>query len=701
MPPPPPPPPTIVAANSHWLAFRCKHDTELQEFQQEVRERRITLEQNVQKARAVLLARHKREEEEFWRGLHGGTGKSDARSGGDSSTKDKASSVGRDLQPTKAKVKAKATKEKEKDAGAVMGKNERVEHQSPRSLGKKAVVTYIDLCSDENEDEDDMVVMQDLSTKTASSEPQPNNTKQLPALAPYTDTGTPRPQSSNAVALVETREEKSYAIPSASLELFGNKPKTFGHRFAAFQASTAQLMQCSAPGLNGTAFKPRSLSSSTPTTLTIPVHQRCGFQEHPSLASGLFPIVNPAPRPQHNAVNQRTQSTALEQLLFNGLPLERSHVSASDEPPSTPKLQQYAPNMLQSPSITEPSTPTTPSTPSFRKPMFPASATKDAVPAARNVRESSKASTSIIQTSCPARSQRNLSVACRVSSSSRTTTTKGGKRNVLDISSDEDDSDEYAPDPSDDEEELESHSEVFRDRKAAKHDVRELKSGPVWKKAKTALALNGETKTGKNSFGFQAPSQSKPKVSIQPVPWPPKTPMRPSSHKPQPNTPRTPALIARKPTKAMPAIRPGLLPRSSQRSSKVATKSRIAEQLAFDEEYLTVESTSESDAEEMPEREAIKDMRSGLRSMSLTPASGDTNTVGTTGYVASLADVSGVHVSESMGVAKRSGCKGDKGWDSWIRKRAGGDRYLAKMGEEGSDGDGSEDECERYGMRKG
>lgn len=102
----------------------------------------------------------------------------------------------------------------------------------------------------------------------------------------------------------------------------------------------------------------------------------------------------------------------------------------------------------------------------------------------------------------------------------------------------------------------------------------------------------------------------------------------------------------------------------------------------------------------MPEREAIEDVRSGLRSISLTPAPGDTSTAGTTEDIELLADMPGVRVSGCKEVAKRSGCKGNQGWDSWMKKRAGGDRYLARMGEEGSESDENEDECEEYGVQR-
>lgn len=107
---------------------------------------------------------------------------------------------------------------------------------------------------------------------------------------------------------------------------------TSGYRFTVSQASSAQVMQCSALGLDGTAFNPKSLFSSTPTTTTIPAYQGCDFQKHPAHASGLSPIDNPAPRPRQNPVEQRAQSIASEQLSFNGLPLERSHVNSLHGP---------------------------------------------------------------------------------------------------------------------------------------------------------------------------------------------------------------------------------------------------------------------------------------------------------------------------------------------------------------------------------
>ena len=362
-------------------------------------------------------------------------------------------------------------------------------------------------------------------------------------------------------------------------------------------------------------------------------------------------------------------------------------MSKSLKPSSTPKLRQHVLNILPSSCSAGPSPPVTLATPSFRKPIFPASAAKDAITAARNVRASSQASVSTTRASSTARSQRNPSVASRVSSSSRTTATKGGKREVVDISSDEDESD-YAPDSSDDEEELESSLGEAQERKFDKNKMRKCAPGPVPKKAKIALNSKCETKNGKNGkngFGFQTPFQPKLKANNQPVPSSQNTSTRPPSHITKPPTLKSPSLVARKPKKATYTVSP----RRPQRSSKVTAKSKIAMQLALDEESLVEEHVAQADANEAPECSAVEDVRGGLRSMSFTPAPSDA-----TEDIGSLVET---EVSVDMGVALRPDFKGDVGWESWMRKRVAGDRFLARTGEDGAD----EDEyCEVYEIKK-
>jgi len=232
----------------------------------------------------------------------------------------------------------------------------------------------------------------------------------------------------------------------------------------------------------------------------------------------------------------------------------------------------------------------------------------------------------------------------------------------LNISSDEDESD-YAPDYSDDEEELESSLEEAQERKADKNNTRKLASGPVPKKAKIALNLNRETKIGKNGFGFQTPFQPKLKAKRQP-----------SLHIATPCALETPTLIAKKPKRVTHTVSPRQPP---QRSSKVAAESRIAMQLALDEEPLITESVAEATANEGPEFSAVEDVRGELRSMSLTPAPSDA-----TEDVGSLAETK---LSGGMGVALKSGCKGDLGWESWMRKRVAGNRFLARTSEDEAD----------------
>jgi len=203
-----PPPPTnahaaVDAPDSHWLDFRRKHNTELQEFGRQVREKRSKFEQSVQKAKAELLERHKREEEDFWRGVHGEGGSAHAikhktASKGDAKASAKDSAEGRKVAAT--------TKTGDVDKDGVK------KTSAPSATEKKSAVTYIDLCSDEEEEDGEPSLVQKSTALTAPA-PKP---------------ATSGPQSSNIEVPVVARQGTTYSIPSATLKLFGNKPRTFG-----------------------------------------------------------------------------------------------------------------------------------------------------------------------------------------------------------------------------------------------------------------------------------------------------------------------------------------------------------------------------------------------------------------------------------------------------------------------------------------
>ncbi|KAE8843170.1 hypothetical protein HRS9139_02467 [Pyrenophora teres f. teres] len=707
MPPPWPPPPanatntinnTSYAANTQWMAFCRQHDEELKRFHQDVLDNRAKFEEEVQSCRMALLQKHKREEEEFWRGS-----------------------------------------------------------ASARTIvtDKKVPVNCINLISDDEEDdEDELVETQNLNNLSALSSTQNTNKPAAPTMSTK-----PTTQSSNADTPVIKPEESTSFIPSATLELFGNKPKTFGEivpferEISTMPLETAPIQQVnssanasrersfqtqaggrtfgapaasftfnvplgnsmfgssfpgsqvfSRSGLTGTASRPRFLSGSTWDAPKIPENQGFGFQR------GLFTRASPAPLPQQHPVGQPAQSTVPEKLSYSGLALkcsrvnipyqaqvsteeeeeslfisERSSVDRRDDLevigegvvmakapriPNAPKPQQHVPNIIPSPCPTEPSTPVTPSTPKFRKPIFPASATKDAISAFKNVRASSRASTSAIPAPGPRRSERGTSVFYRGSSSLRTTTIRKRNRKVVNLSSDEDESD-YAPDPSDDEaEDLELPLEVGQKPKAQKIKMRKIQSGPTSKKAKT------EANPGKNPFGFHNSQIVRPKRKLL---------MKPSPRTTLPPSPKEP-MSAYKQTKKSPRLR-------SHRPSKLAAVSRISQQFALHTEYLAAETVASEDC-------AIEEVRGGLRSMSLTPALSDT----TTEDVEALAETR-VTVTGGRGKALRSGCMGPKGWVTWMERRQTRDRYLASIGE-GGDGDkyrdryGEEGEVEGYDIKE-
>ena len=150
-------PPEVSAADKQWLTFRQKHEAELKGFQRYATESFAKFQDNVNKERAIILAKHQKEEEEFW-----------------------------------SKAKAAATREKKKIGNTAVGSNTGVQGQAnrrsaaapPRAApttkktpaprpkapsipkpasntatpvaglrNKKAAVTIIDLCSDEDDDE--------------------------------------------------------------------------------------------------------------------------------------------------------------------------------------------------------------------------------------------------------------------------------------------------------------------------------------------------------------------------------------------------------------------------------------------------------------------------------------------------------------------------------------------------------------------
>lgn len=56
----------VEALDEPWLAFRQRHDAELNNLQLQAKRSYEQFQQNVNKAKADLLAKHKKEEEDFW-----------------------------------------------------------------------------------------------------------------------------------------------------------------------------------------------------------------------------------------------------------------------------------------------------------------------------------------------------------------------------------------------------------------------------------------------------------------------------------------------------------------------------------------------------------------------------------------------------------------------------------------------------------
>ncbi|KAF7576420.1 Nucleo-P87 domain containing protein [Pyrenophora tritici-repentis] len=492
-----------------------------------------------------------------------------------------------------------------------------------------------------------------------------------PARQVNSSANTPREQSVQG----QVGGKTTFGAPATSSAFNGSLGNSM------FGSSLPGSRAFSASGSNGTASRPYSLSGSMCATSKTPENQGFGFQRR---APGQFSGASLAPRPQQDPIEQPAQSKVPEKPSFSDLISERRSVDVSHQArvsteedegslfipeqstvdrgddvevigedvlmfeaprtPSTPKPQQHIPNMIPSPCPTGPSTPVTPSTPNFRKPIVPASATKDAISAFKNVRAGSQVSASSMPAQNLTRSHRNASVVSGLSSSSRTATIRKRNRKVVNLSSDEDESD-YAPEPSDDEEEnLELPLGVGQEPKADKTKMRKVQPGPVSKKAKTDI------KTGKNPFGFDILAQSMSNVkNSQLVPSTLKKLPKPSPQTTLPPSTKKPISANMKPKKS-----PRL---PAHRSSKLAAASKISQQLAVNADSLA--------AQEAPESGAVENVRDGLRSMSLTPVLSDKSTE----------DVEALAGSRLTGTGGRGkALRSRPEWMAWTKRRQTGDR---------------------------
>ncbi|KAI4713880.1 hypothetical protein J4E89_001329 [Alternaria sp. Ai002NY15] len=150
-------PPEVSAADKQWLTFRQKHDAELKGFQRYAAESFAKFQDNVNKERAIILANHKKEEEEFWSRAKAAANREKEKVG-NTATGPKTgvqSQANRRVAaaPPRAAPTIKKTPAPRAKAPSISkpGSNTTTPLAGPKN--KKVAVTIIDLCSDEDDDE--------------------------------------------------------------------------------------------------------------------------------------------------------------------------------------------------------------------------------------------------------------------------------------------------------------------------------------------------------------------------------------------------------------------------------------------------------------------------------------------------------------------------------------------------------------------
>jgi hypothetical protein len=184
-----------------WLALRRRHDTELNDLQLQARKLYGQFQQNVDKAKAGLLAKHKKKEEEFWSKAKAAS--KDKNKSENSSVVFKAGVQGQAnrrvvvLPPPKPAPEVRQTPAAISRAPQTPTPAYNTTTLARQNRKNSAAVTIIELCSDDDE---------------------PVQEKKKPALPPVTKDLM---LSSHLSKNIEPTGRHEYSIPSASLELFG------------------------------------------------------------------------------------------------------------------------------------------------------------------------------------------------------------------------------------------------------------------------------------------------------------------------------------------------------------------------------------------------------------------------------------------------------------------------------------------------
>jgi hypothetical protein len=193
-----------TAADEPWLSLRRRHDVELRDFQRQVQEQKRTFLENVERTRATILAKHAEQEKLFWSKVNGS-----ANNGANTLKKGVQHQANRHFTAPPPRLPGPSPTTLE---SAQILKPAQPEPASstpaPQPAHRKAAVTYIDLCSDE----DEPIVSQKKPALTIPTNSTLSMSKGL---------------SSTNVDTVATHEAAINTIPSANLELFGNNSRTF------------------------------------------------------------------------------------------------------------------------------------------------------------------------------------------------------------------------------------------------------------------------------------------------------------------------------------------------------------------------------------------------------------------------------------------------------------------------------------------
>jgi hypothetical protein len=203
----------VKPSDEPWLALRRNHDNELRIFQQNRAKAYAEFQDYENKARAVLLAKHRREEEEFWNKAKAATNKMGDKNGNKFAVPQTGvQSQANRLVAAPAPRATPGVKQTPAASSAAPCKQTpksttNTTVLAPRGQNKKATVAIIDLCSDEDEDEP-VLLQQKPTLRLATKDPVAGNARL-------------EPQTNN----IESAVKREYPIPSATLELFGKRTK--------------------------------------------------------------------------------------------------------------------------------------------------------------------------------------------------------------------------------------------------------------------------------------------------------------------------------------------------------------------------------------------------------------------------------------------------------------------------------------------